>query len=120
MSPGKVDLAEKLSLFDERWSPKIVGEMNGKHVKLAKLLGELVCHHHDAEDELFLVVKGRFRMDFRDREKWIEVGEFVALPRGVGRRPLAEEEAHVMLFEPASTVKGSAGGGMTMAELDRV
>jgi mannose-6-phosphate isomerase-like protein (cupin superfamily) len=120
MSPDKVDLAEKLSLFDERWSPKIVGEMNGKHVKLVKLLGEFVCRHHDAADELFLVVKGRFRMDFRDREKWIEVGEFVALPRGVGHRPLAEEEAHVMLFEPASTVKGNADGGMTMAELDRI
>ncbi len=117
MSPGKVDLAEKLSLFDERWSPNIVGEMNGKHVKL---LGEFVCHHHDAEDEFFLVVKGRFRMDFRDREKRIEVGQFVALPRGVGHRPPAEEEAHVMLFEPASTVKGCAGGGMTMAELDKI
>ncbi len=96
MSPGKVDLAEKLSHFDERWNPNIVGGMNGKHVKLVKLLGEFVCHHHDAEDEFFLVVKGRFRMDFRDREKRIEVGEFVALPRGVGHRPLAEEEAHVM------------------------
>ncbi len=117
MTPEKVNLAEKLSLFDEHWSPKIVGELNGQHVKL---LGEFVWHHDD-EDELFLVVKGRFRMAYRDREEWIEAGEFVAVPRGVEHRPVAEEEAHVMLFEPASTVNtGSAGGGMTVAELGRI
>jgi mannose-6-phosphate isomerase-like protein (cupin superfamily) len=120
MTPNKVNLAQKLSLFDELWSPKVVGELNGQHVKLVKLLGPFVWHHDD-EDELFLVVKGRFRMEYRDRSEWIEAGEFVVVPRGVEHRPVAEEEAHVMLFEPAGTVNtGSAGGGMTVAELDRI
>lgn len=121
MSPEKVNVAEKFSLFDETWSPKIVGELNGQHVKLVKLLGEFVWHHHDDEDELFYVVKGRFRMEYRDRSQWIEAGEFVVVPRGVEHRPVAEEEAQVMLFEPASTVNtGEAGGDMTVAELDRI
>ena len=121
MSPEKVNLAEKFSLFEESWSPKIVGELNGQHVKLVKLLGEFVWHHHDAEDELFYVVKGRFRMEYRDRSEWVGAGEFVVVPRGVEHRPVAEKEAHVMLFEPASTVNtGKAGGDMTVAELDRI
>ena len=121
MTPEKVNLAEKLSLFDEHWSPKVVGELNGQHVKLVKLMGVFVWHHHDEEDELFLVVTGGFRMEYRDRSEWIEAGEFVVVPRGVEHRPVAEEEAHVMLFEPASTVNThSAGGGMTVAELDRI
>jgi mannose-6-phosphate isomerase-like protein (cupin superfamily) len=121
MTPNKVNLAQKLSLFEEHWSPKVVGELNGQHVKLVKLLGPFVSHHHDEEDELFLVVKGRFRMEYRDRSEWIEEGEFVVVPRGVEHRPVAEEEAHVVLFEPATTVNtGSAGGGMTVAELDRI
>ena len=120
-SVDKVNIAEKLSLFDERWSPKIVGELNGQHVKLVKLLGEFVWHHHDEEDEMFLVVDGRFRMEFRDREVWIEEGEFVVVPRGVEHRPVAEEEASVMLFEPASTLNtGNVTGSMTVAELDRI
>ena len=121
MSGEKVNIAEKLSLFEEHWSPKVVGELNDQHVKLVKLLGEFVWHHHDEEDELFPVVKGRFRMEYRDRSEWIEEGEFVVVPRGVEHWPVAEEEAHVMLFEPAMTVNmGSAGGGMTVAELDRI
>ncbi|CAA9480290.1 MAG: cupin domain, putative [uncultured Rubrobacteraceae bacterium] len=121
MTRDKVNLAQKLSLFDERWSPKVVGELNGQHVKLVKLLGEFVWHHHDEEDELFLVVKGRFRMEYRDRDVLVEEGEFVVVPRGVEHRPVADEEAHVMLFEPASTVNtGNAGGGMTVAGLDRI
>ncbi len=121
MSGEKVNIAEKLSLFGEHWSPKIVGELNGQHVKLVKLLGEFVWHHHDDEDELFLVVKGRFRMEYRDRSEWIEAGEFVVVPRGVEHRPVAEEEAHVMLFEPAGTVNtGNARGGMTQEALDRI
>ena len=121
MTPNKVNLAEKLSLFDEHWSPKVVGELNGQHVKLVKLLGEFVWHHHDEEDELFFVVKGQFGTEYRPRSEWIEAGEFVVVPRGVEHRPVAEEEAHVMPFEPASTVNtGSAGGGMTVAELDRI
>jgi mannose-6-phosphate isomerase-like protein (cupin superfamily) len=120
-SPQKVNLAEKLSLFSEHWSPKIVGELNGQHVKLVKLQGEFVWHHHDEEDELFLVVEGRFRMEFRERSVWIEEGEFIVVPRGVEHRPVAEEEAGVLLFEPASTSNtGSAGGDRTVAELDRI
>ena len=121
MTPNKVNLAEKLSLFDEHWSPKVVGELNGQHVKLVKLLGPFVWHHHDEEDELFLVVGRRFKMEYRDRSEWIGAGELVVVPRGVEHRPVAEKEAHVTLFEPVTTVHtGSAGGGMTVAELDRI
>jgi mannose-6-phosphate isomerase-like protein (cupin superfamily) len=120
-SPQKVNLAEKLSLFSEYWSPKIVGELNGQHVKLVKLQGEFVWHHHDEEDELFLVVDGRFRMEFRDREVWLEEGEFIVVPRGVEHRPVAEEEVSVLLFEPASTLNtGNVRDEMTVAELDRI
>jgi mannose-6-phosphate isomerase-like protein (cupin superfamily) len=120
-SVEKVDIAQKLSLFDEHWSPKIVGELNNQHVKLVKLLGEFVWHHHDDEDEMFLVIDGRFRMEFRDREVWLEEGEFIVVPRGVEHRPVAEEEASVMLFEPASTLNtGNVMAEMTVAELDRI
>ncbi len=121
MSAEKVNLAEKLSLFDEHWSPKIVGELNEQHVKLVKFLGEFVWHHHDDEDEMFLVVKGRFRMEFRDRSVEVEEGEFIVVPRGIEHRPVAEEEAHVMLFEPASTLNtGNVTSELTAAELDRI
>lgn len=100
----KVNVQEKLSRFHEYWIPKIVGELNGHQVKLVKLHGEFVWHHHQDEDELFLVVKGRFRMDFRDRQMWLDEGEFLIVPRGVEHRPVAEEEAHVLLFEPAATL----------------
>jgi mannose-6-phosphate isomerase-like protein (cupin superfamily) len=100
----KVNLREKLALFAEHWHPKIVGELNGQQVKLVKLQGEFVWHHHEQEDELFLVVQGRFRMDFRDRAVWLEEGEFLIVPHGVEHRPVAEQEAHVLLFEPAATL----------------
>jgi mannose-6-phosphate isomerase-like protein (cupin superfamily) len=100
----KVNLREKLSLFGDHWSPKVVGALNGQHVKLVKLLGEFVWHKHDHEDELFLVVKGRFRMEFRDRHVSLGEGEFLIVPRGVEHRPVADEEAHVLLFEPATTL----------------
>jgi mannose-6-phosphate isomerase-like protein (cupin superfamily) len=100
----KVNLREKFALFADHWSPKIIGELNGQHVKLVKLQGEFVWHHHDHEDELFLVVKGRFRMDFREESVWLEEGECIIVPRGVEHRPVAEDEAHVLLFEPASTL----------------
>ncbi len=121
MSLEKVNIKEKLALFDEHWNPKIVGDLNGQHVKLVKLLGEFVWHHHDEEDELFLVVDGRMRMDFRDRSLTLEEGEFIVVPRGVEHRPVAEEEAHVLLFEPASTLNtGNARGEMTAGELERI
>src|SRR5947208_16820168 len=99
----KVNLREKLDSLTEQWSPRIVGELNGQQVKLVKFMGPFVWHHHESEDELFLVVKGRFRMEFRDRQVWLEEGEFLIVPRGVEHRPVAEEEVHVLLFEPAST-----------------
>jgi mannose-6-phosphate isomerase-like protein (cupin superfamily) len=99
-----VNLREKLSLFDAHWDPKIVGELNGQHVKLVKFQGEFVWHHHEDEDELFLVVKGRFTMQFRDRHVPLEEGEFLIVPRGVEHRPVAEDEVHVLLVEPATTL----------------
>ncbi len=101
------NLSEKLALFTDQWKPKIVGELNGQQVKLVKFQGPFVWHHHDNEDELFLVVKGRFRMEFRDRH--------------VEHRPVAEEEAHVLLFEPASTLNtGNVQNERTVAHLDRI
>ena len=121
MSVDKVNIKDRFALFDEHWSPKIVGELNGQHVKLVKLLGEFVWHHHDEEDELFLLVKGRFRMEFRDRSVTLEEGEFIVVPCGVEHRPVADEEAHILLFEPASTLNtGNIRGEMTVAELDRI
>ncbi|HET7273018.1 MAG TPA: cupin domain-containing protein [Rubrobacter sp.] len=117
----KIKIAEKLALFEEHWSTQVVGELNGQHVKLVKFLGEFVWHHHDEEDEMFLVMEGRFRMEFRDREVGLEEGEFFVVPRGVEHRPVAEEEVSVMLFEPASTLNtGNMTGEMTVAELDRI
>lgn len=100
----KVNLAEKLSLFKEQWSPKIVGQLNGQLVKLVKFKGPFVWHHHDDEDELFYVVKGSFNMEFEDETITINQGEFIIVPRGVEHRPNAAEECEVMLFEPASTL----------------
>jgi mannose-6-phosphate isomerase-like protein (cupin superfamily) len=117
----KVNLAEKLSLFTEQWKPKVVGELNGQQVKLVKFQGPFVWHHHEHEDEMFLVVKGRFCLEFRDRHVWLEEGEFLIVPRGVEHRPVAEEEAHVLLFEPASTLNtGSVRNERTVAQLDHI
>jgi mannose-6-phosphate isomerase-like protein (cupin superfamily) len=117
----KVNLREKFARFSNHWSPKIAGELNGQQVKLVKFRGEFVWHHHDHEDELFLVVKGRFRMEFRDRHVWLEEGEFLIVPRGVEHRPVAEEEAHVLLFEPASTLNtGNVRNERTLTDLERV
>jgi mannose-6-phosphate isomerase-like protein (cupin superfamily) len=116
VAPAKVNLADKLALFSEHWQPKIVGELNGQQVKLVKFQGEFVWHSHEQEDELFLVVRGRFRMDFRDRTVELAEGEMLVVPRGVEHRPVADEEVAVLLFEPASTVNtGTAGGERTAA-----
>ncbi len=121
MNVDKVNIRDKFALFDEHWSPKIAGELNGQYVKLVKFVGEFVWHHHDEEDELFLVVKGRFRMEFRDRSVLLEEGEFIVVRRGVAHRPVADEEAHVLLFEPASTLNtGNVRDQRTVAELDRI
>ncbi len=117
----KVNLRDKLDLFQEHWSPKIVGELNDQQVKLVKFRGPFVWHHHDHEDELFLVVKGRFRMEFRDRDLWLEEGEFLIVPRGVEHRPVADEEAHVLLFEPASTLNtGNVRNERTREQLETI
>ena len=100
----KVSVSEKLALINEYWSPKIVGELNGQHVKLVKLSGEFVWHHHDQEDELFLVLHGTLRMEFRTHTVSLEPGEFIIVPHGVEHRPVAEEEVHLLLFEPAGTL----------------
>jgi mannose-6-phosphate isomerase-like protein (cupin superfamily) len=118
---AKVNLSEKLGRFSALWSPKIVGELNGQMVKLVKFQGPFVWHKHDVEDEMFLVVHGRFRMEFRDRQVWLEEGEFVIVPRGVEHRPVADEEAHVLLFEPASTLNtGDVRNERTLTNLERI
>ena len=99
-----VNLNQKFDLFQDTWHPRIAGELNGQQVKLVKLKGEFVWHHHDAEDELFLVIKGRLLIRLPDRELWVGEGEFAIIPRGVEHCPVAEEEAHVLLLEPASTL----------------
>ena len=117
----KVNLQQKFSLFSEHWSPKIVGELNDQHVKLAKLKGEFVWHKHDEEDELFFVVKGSFKMEYRDRTVEVNENEFLIVPRGVEHKPVAEEEVWVMLFEPSSTLNtGDAESDMTKDDLDRI
>lgn len=117
----KVNITEKLALFSDHWNPRIVGELNGQHVKLVKFKGAFVWHQHDAEDELFYVLKGQFDMEFRDRTVTIRENEFIIVPRGVEHRPVAEEEVAVMLFEPASTVNtGDAESAMTKTELEHI
>ncbi len=100
----KVNLSEKLQQFTERWRPRIVGELNGQHVKLAKLEGEFVWHHHELEDELFLVLRGHLSIHLRDRIVELDEGEFFIVPRGVDHKPVAGAETHVLLLEPASTL----------------
>jgi mannose-6-phosphate isomerase-like protein (cupin superfamily) len=117
----KVNLAAKFALFSEHWSPKVVGELNGQQVRLAKLLGPFVWHQHEAEDELFLVIRGRLRMEFRDRSVDVEAGELIIVPHGVEHRPVAEEEVHVLLFEPATTLNtGNVREERTVERLDRL
>lgn len=117
----KVNLAQKFDLFDEVWSPKVVGELNGQHVKLAKLKGEFVWHHHDDEDELFLVVKGQLTMKLRDGDIELNEGEFLIVPRGVEHMPVAPQGAYVLLFEPKGTLNtGNVEGDMTVADLDEI
>lgn len=117
----KVSLAEKFSLFSEYWSPKIVGELNGQQVKLAKFKGEFVWHKHDAEDEMFFVVEGSLKIEFRDKTVTVNKDEFLVVPRGVEHKPVADSEVLVMLFEPASTLNtGDVKNERTKHELDRI
>ena len=114
----KVNVKEKLQLFTDYWNPRIVGELNGQHVKLTKLKGEFIWHHHENEDELFYVVQGSLRMELRESTVTINEGEFFIVPRGVEHKPVAAEETHVMLFEPASTLNtGNVRNARTLERL---
>lgn len=134
---NKINLSDKLSLFNDHWGPRIIGELNGQYVKLVKFQGPFTWHHHENEDELFLVVKGRFRMEYRDSEPesktddsaaaereshvWIETGEMIIVPRGVEHRPVADDEAHVLLFEPVSTLNtGNVTDEFTVRNLKKI
>jgi len=137
---NKINLTQKLSLFDDYWGPRVIGELNDQYVKVVKFNGPFTWHHHDHEDELFLVIKGRFRMEFRQNNEgpgaehvdanvsapetesnqsiWIEEGEMIIVPRGMEHRPVAEEECHVLLFEPASTLNtGNVENELTVHKL---
>jgi mannose-6-phosphate isomerase-like protein (cupin superfamily) len=126
----KINLSKKLSLIKDHWNPRIIGELNGQYLKLVKFQGPFTWHHHETEDEMFLVVKGRFRMEFREgsgetsephgrRDVWLEEGEFIIVPRGVEHRPVADEEAEVLLFEPASTLNtGNVQDEFTVPKLE--
>ena len=126
---NKINLREKLALINDHWNPRIIGELNGQHLKLVKFKGPFTWHHHETEDEMFLVVKGRFRMEFSEasnsaesgeqKEVWLEAGEFIVVPHGVEHRPIADEEAEVLLFEPASTLNtGNVRDEFTVPILD--
>ena len=129
---NKINLAQKFSLIDDHWNPRLVGELNGQHLKLVKFQGPFTWHHHDNEDEMFLVVNRRFRMEFREqgnelstsaetKEIWLEQGEFCIVPRGVEHRPVAEQECHVLLFEPATTLNtGNVQNEFTVPVLDTI
>ncbi|HSS44041.1 MAG TPA: cupin domain-containing protein [Thermoanaerobaculia bacterium] len=117
----KVNISQKFGLFQDRWSPKIVGDLNDSYVKLVKVQGEFLWHHHEKEDELFLVVKGRLRIRFRDRDVDLEENEFLIVPRGVEHMPVAEEEAWVLLLEPKTTLNtGNVENERTVPRLQRI
>jgi mannose-6-phosphate isomerase-like protein (cupin superfamily) len=116
-----INLKEKFSLFSDHWHPRILGEVNDCHIKAVKLKGEFVWHHHDNEDELFLVIKGTLRMKFRDHEATIREGELVIVPRGVEHLPVADEEVHLILIEPKSTLNtGNVTNERTVAQLEHI
>lgn len=118
---AKVNLTEKFGRFQEHWQPKIAGELNESHVKLVKFKGEFVWHHHEAEDELFLVVKGKMLMKFRDGDVPMEEGEFIIVPKGVEHMPVAEEEVWVILLEPKTTLNtGNVRNERTLENLERI
>ena len=116
---NKINVAEKFSRINEMWSPKILGEVNDSYIKAVKFIGEFVWHHHDNEDEMFMVISGKLRMKFRDREEMVGPGEFIIVPRGVEHLPVSEEETHVLLFEPKTTLNtGNVRNERTLAELE--
>lgn len=121
MEINTVNIGDKLALFSEHWAPKIIGELNNQHVKLAKFLGEFIWHKHDDEDELFMVISGKLIIELRDKTLTIGEGEFAIIPRGVEHKPVAEEEVSVLLFEPASTLNtGGVENELTKKELEKI
>jgi mannose-6-phosphate isomerase-like protein (cupin superfamily) len=117
----KINTEEKLSLFSDHWNPRIVGELNGQHVKLVKFQGTFVWHKHEEEDELFYVLNGEFDMEFRDKTVRVKENEFIIVPKGVEHRPVAEKEVAVMLFEPVTTLNtGNTEGELTRRQLDEI
>ena len=118
---NKVNTPEKLARFHDHWTPRIVGDLNGQHIKLVKFQGEFVWHKHDDEDEMFYVLRGQFQMEFRDKTVLLRENEFLIVPRGVEHRPVAAEEVSVMLFEPASTLNtGDTRNEMTQETLEKI
>lgn len=117
----KVNIREKFSQFSDHWNPHIIGELNGQQIKAAKLKGEFFFHHHEHEDEMFLITKGKLKMVFRDKEVEINEGEFIIVPRGVEHKPIADEEVELLLFEPASTLNtGNIENEKTLKELKKI
>lgn len=117
----KVNITEKLAKFSDHWNPRIIGELNGQQVKATKLKGEFFFHHHEHEDEMFLIIKGILKMEFRDRTEIINAGEFIIVPRGVEHKPVAEEEVELLLFEPASTLNtGNIENDRTKKHLEKI
>lgn len=117
----KVNINQKLNLFNDHWNPRIIGELNGQEVKAAKLKGEFLFHQHEHEDELFLIIKGTLKMEFRDRTEIINEGEFIIVPKGVEHKPIAEEEVHLLLFEPATTLNtGNIENERTKKHLEKI
>ena len=118
---NKINLSEKLAKFTDHWNPRLLAEMNGQHIKVAKFQGEFVWHSHESEDELFMVIKGSFVMEFRDRSVQLNEGEIIVVPKGVEHRPVAKDEVEVLLFEPASTINtGSTQSNLTQGKLDKI
>ena len=117
----KINIPEKLNLFDDYWNPRIVAELNGQYVKLAKFKGDFVWHRHDDEDEMFYVIKGELAVEFRDKTVYLKANECIVVPRGVEHRPVAIKEAHVMLFEPKSTLNtGDINSKLTKNNLEKI
>lgn len=117
----KINLDEKFNLFSDYWNPRLIAELNGQHVKLAKIKGEFVWHKHDTEDELFYVLKGQLKMQYRDRTELLNEGEMIVVPKGVEHKPVADEEVHILLFEPASTINtGSTESDLTRDNIQSI
>jgi len=121
MAIDKINIAQKLALFNDYWNPRIAGELNGQHIKLVKFKGEFVWHKHENEDEMFLVIKGDFTMELRDKIIDLKEGEMIIIPKGTEHRPVAKDEVHIMLFEPVLTLNtGDVKNELTRDSLEKI